>query len=255
VGKLEQKVALVTGAASGIGRAMSLRLAAEGASVMCSDVDEEGAQHTAAQIDEHGGTGAALQLDVTDEEAVRAALHHTVGELGGIDVLVNNAGIGGGYSWEQTAAVNLSGVYYGLLHGAHLLAHRGGGSIVNTASVAGLVGLAGGQPAELGDEPESAGAAYVAAKHGVVGLTRQFAVRYARHGVRVNAVCPGYIDTPMIANLAAVPEGRRFLESMHPMGRLGRVEEIAAATAFLASDDASFITGVALPVDGGYTAR
>ncbi len=253
--KLEGKVALVTGAASGIGRAMAMRLASEGAAVMCSDMDVDGAEHTAAQIAEHNGKSAATPLDVTDEDAVRSALHRTIDELGSLELIVNNAGIGGGHTWQQTTSVNLDGVYYGLLHGAHLLARRGGGAIVNTASIAGLNALVGGQSAELGDEPEAVGAAYVAAKHGAVGLTRQFAVRYARHGVRVNAVCPGYIDTPMIANIVGAPEGRRFLESLHPIGRLGRAEEIAAATAFLLSEDASFITGVALPVDGGYTAR
>jgi NAD(P)-dependent dehydrogenase (short-subunit alcohol dehydrogenase family) len=256
--RLEGKVALVTGAASGIGRAMAERFAAEGAAVMCADLDEEGAQHTAAVLSEHGARSAALRLDVSQEEEVRAALDWTVAELGGLDVLMNNAGIGGGYTWDQTIAVNLSGVYYGLLHGAPLLARRGGGAIVNTASVAGLVGLVGSgalqQPAE-GPPEMAGGGAYIAAKHGVVGLTRQYAITYARWGVRVNAICPGYIDTPMIAELAGVEQGRRFLESLHPLGRLGKAEEIAAAAAFLASDDASFITGIALPVDGGYTAR
>jgi NAD(P)-dependent dehydrogenase (short-subunit alcohol dehydrogenase family) len=256
--RLEGKVALVTGAASGIGRAMAERFAAEGAAVMCADLDEEGAQHTAAVVSEHGGRSAALRLDVSQEEEVRAALDWTVAELGGLDVLMNNAGIGGGYTWDQTIAVNLSGVYYGLLHGAPLLARGGGGAIVNTASVAGLVGLVGSgalqQPAE-GPPEMAGGGAYIAAKHGVVGLTRQYAITYARWGVRVNAICPGYIDTPMIAELAGVEQGRRFLESLHPLGRLGKAEEIAAAAAFLASDDASFITGIALPVDGGYTAR
>ncbi len=254
--RLDGRVALVTGAGSGIGRAMATRLADEGAAVMCADVDEAGAQDTAARVAEHGGRAAALRLDVTDEAAVQAALARTVDELGGLDAIMNNAGVGGGFGWDRTVAVNLSGVYYGLLHGAELLAQRGGGAIVNTASVAGLVGLVGAQAAAAAEAPLAPGAgAYVAAKHGVVGLTRQFALHFARRGVRVNAICPGYIDTPMIAGITGVDAGRQFLESLHPMGRLGRAEEIAAAAAFLASDDASFITGVALPVDGGYTAR
>ncbi|MEX1021748.1 MAG: SDR family oxidoreductase [Dehalococcoidia bacterium] len=253
---LAGKTALVTGAGSGIGRAMSQRLAADGAAVMCADLDEEGAQQTAAGIAEHGGRAAALRLDVGDEDAVRAALRRTVDDLGGFDILMNNAGVGGGFGWDKTVAVNLSGVYYGLAHGARLMAERGGGAIVNTASIAGLFGLVGAQApsGELPDPAAGAGA-YVAAKHGVVGLTKQFAITYARFGVRVNAVCPGYIDTPMIASIAGTDPGRRFLESLHPLGRLGRAEEIAAAAAFLASDDASFVTGVAFPVDGGYSAR
>jgi NAD(P)-dependent dehydrogenase (short-subunit alcohol dehydrogenase family) len=240
---------------------MAARLADDGAAVMCADVDEEGAQSTAAHVAEHGGRAAAMRLDVTDEAAVQAALRRTVDELGGLDAIMNNAGVGGGFGWDRTVDVNLSGVYYGLLHGAQALAERGGGAIVNTASVAGLVGLVGAQAAlqadgAAGDAPLAPGAgAYVAAKHGVVGLTKQFALHFARRGVRVNAICPGYIDTPMIAGIAGVEAGRQFLESLHPMGRLGRAEEIAAAASFLASDDASFITGVALAVDGGYTAR
>lgn len=251
--RLTNRVALITGAASGIGRASALRMAEEGAALMCADIDEAGAQGTAAIIAERGGQAAALRLDVADEEAVRAALHHTVSELGGLDIIMNNAGVGGA-GWDTTISINLSGVYYGLFHGAALLAERGGGAIINTASVAGLVGLV--RSPAMADMPVEPGAgAYVAAKHGVVGLTRQYAITYAKRGVRVNAIAPGYVQTPMTA-LATSDEGtRRFLESLHPMGRLGQPEEIAAAAAFLASDDASFITGVTLPVDGGYTAR
>lgn len=251
---LQGRRALVTGAGSGIGRAVSMRLAADGAAVVCADLDTGRAEEVAAAIAEHGGRAEALTLDVADEAAVRAALDRSVELLGGLEVIVNNAGIGGGHGWDRTTAVNLDGVYYGLAHGARLLAERGGGAIVNTASIAGLVGLLGATPAEGIPDPEAGAGAYVAAKHGVVGLTKQFALTYARHGVRVNAVCPGYIHTPMIEGITGNEDGRRFLESLHPMGRLGQPEEIAAAVAFLVSDDASFITGVALPVDGGYTA-
>ena len=250
--RLEGKVALVTGAGSGIGKATSLRFAAEGASVMCVDLDEASVQATAATIAEGGGASAALQVNVTEEEAVRAACEETVRELGGFDVLYNNAGIGRA-DWDITIAVNLSGVYYGLRHGGALLAERGGGAIISTASIAGLVGLVSSRVTEF--PPVDGSGAYIAAKHGVVGLTRQFALIYATHGVRVNAIAPGYIRTPMIQEALDEEEGvAGYLESLHPLGRLGEPEEIAAA-AFLASDDASFITGVTLPVDGGYTAR
>ena len=253
IDRLEGRVALITGAGSGIGRECAVRMASEGAAVMCADLNAEGAQTTAAQIAEHGGRSATMELDVTSEAAVQDALAQTISVLGGLDVLMNNAGIGGRYSWDQTIAVNLTGVYYGTFHGAALLAERGGGSIINTASIAGLAGLLSGQ---LQDEPMQEGAgAYVAAKHGVVGITRQFAVTYGARGVRVNAVCPGYIHTPMTEQIREIEGAEEYIASLHPMGRLGEPQEIAAAAAFLASDDASFVNGIALPVDGGYTAR
>ncbi|MFQ5380272.1 MAG: SDR family NAD(P)-dependent oxidoreductase [Dehalococcoidia bacterium] len=258
MGTVEGKVALITGAASGIGRASAEHFAAEGAAVMCADLNLEGAQQTAATIAERGGSAAALQLDVVDAVAVEEALQATIRELGGIDTVFNNAGIAftreGTVDWDQTIAINLTGVYNGLFYGCRLLADRGGGAVVSTASVLGLVAM---PPRDL-PEPlpmEYGSGAYQASKGAVVQLTRQFAVTYAKRGVRVNAVAPGYIKTPMIAPIRMLDGGEVWLESLHPMGRLGEPEEIAAAAAFLASDRASFITGVTLPVDGGFTAR
>lgn len=254
--QLRRKSALVTGAASGIGRATALRFATEGALVACADIDAEGAQDTSAQITEAGKESLAIRIDVADEDSVKTALGDCIDELGSLDILFNNAGIGGGDSWDETIGINLSGVYHGLLHGAQIMAERGGGSIINTASILGLLAPTprpNTSNSVLGEPPRAT--AYVASKHGVIGLTRSFAVRYGHEGVRVNAICPGYIETPMTASIRDTNEGLSHLESLHPIGRLGLPEEVASAAVFLASDNASFITGVALPVDGGYTAR
>ncbi|MGI9328378.1 MAG: SDR family NAD(P)-dependent oxidoreductase, partial [Pseudomonadales bacterium] len=171
--KLANKVALITGAGSGIGRESALRMAEEGAAVMCADRDFSGAETTAGIIQNKGGAADALELDVSVESQVKASLNITVAQLGGLDVIFNNAGVGGaGIGWDQTIAVNLSGVYYGLFHGAPFLAAQGGGVIINTASVAGLVGLTG---PTVTDELDEGVGAYVAAKHGVAGLTKQYA--------------------------------------------------------------------------------
>jgi NAD(P)-dependent dehydrogenase (short-subunit alcohol dehydrogenase family) len=249
---LSDKVALVTGAASGIGRAASIRLAEAGAAVMCADIDGDGAKATAETIAGSGGRAASLQLDVTDETGVEQSLQQTIDALGGFDILFNNAGIGD-IDYERTLDVNLNGVYYGLKHGAALLAKRGGGAIVNTASIAGLQGLVT-PPAMSQGFIEGGGVAYIASKHAVVGMTRQYAITYAQQGVRVNAVAPGYIDTPLTERIRDGAALQSAYETMHPMGRLGRAEEIADAVVYLSSDRASFITGVTLPVDGGYSA-
>jgi len=253
--RLADKVAFITGAGSGIGRASALRMAEEGASVMCTDIDGDAARATSLVIQQSGGKAEGESLNVTDSDAVKAMLKQTESVLGQLDVVFNNAGIAGAGDWDATISVNLTGVRNGCLHSAPMLAASGGGSIINTASVAGLNGLVGIR-GEITLEELAAGAgAYVASKHGVVGLTRQFAVSFGRFNVRVNAVAPGYIETPMTAEAREIPGAVDFLASLHPMDRLGQPEEIAAAAAFLASDDASFVNGVILPVDGGYTAR
>ena len=252
--RLEGRVALITGAGGGIGRASAERMAREGAHVMCADIDTQAAEGTVARIEAAGGRADSLGVDVSEETEVAAAIETTAGRLGRLDVLFNNAGVGAGFTWDQTVGINLSGVFYGLWHGVRHMAANGGGVIINTACIAGLVGLSG--PGSVSaDEMEPGGPAYIAAKHGVVGLTKQFAISHGRFGVRVNAIAPGFIETAMTQEMRDDEETREHLVSLHPLGRLGQAEEIAAAAAFLASDDASFINGITLPVDGGYTAR
>tara|TARA_B100000676_G_C18071709_1_gene844723 strand:+ start:1646 stop:2413 length:768 start_codon:yes stop_codon:yes gene_type:complete len=255
VDRFSDKAAFVTGAGSGIGQATALRLAGDGAAVMCSDVNEQSAQATATKLEELGARAGVAAIDVSDESAVEAALEKTTSTFGRLDVLINNAGIGGRFSWSQTIDVNLSGVFFGLKHGCAMMQELGGGAIVNVASIAGLVGLMRPSGMETDAQVLEGGGAYVAAKHGVVGLTKQFAVAYGDKGVRVNAVCPGYIVTPMTAPVRETEGGTEFLTALHPLGRLGHAEEVANVATFLASAEASFVTGAAVPVDGGYTAR
>ncbi len=245
--RLEGKVAMVTGAGSGIGRATSVTLAREGAVVMCADLNLDGARETAYEITTAGGAAAPRGLDVRDEDAVREALEATVADFGALHILINDAGIGGrDHTWDDLIEVNLNGVYYGLKHGAPLIEASGGGSIVSLSSILGLIGIPG-----TNDE----GTGYTASKHGVVGLTRAYALQYARRGVRVNCVNPGFVETPLTAPLWDDPVRLEQTTARHPIGRLGQPEEIADAILFLVSEEASFITGVALPVDGGYTAQ
>jgi len=254
VADLQGKVALITGAGSGIGRASAIHMSKSGATVMCADIDVQAAEGTVALIADAGGSADSVGLDVSSAEEMQNAVDATVSRMGGLQVLFNNAGVGGGMTWDQTIAVNLTGVFNGLVAATPLMVANGGGVIINTTSVAGLVGLVGLADPDSLDMDPGAGA-YVAAKHGVSGLTKQFAIRYGRHGVRVNAIAPGYIVTPMTAEFRAEQDGEDFLVDLHPLGRLGQPEEIASVATFLASDAASFINGVILPVDGGYTAR
>jgi NAD(P)-dependent dehydrogenase (short-subunit alcohol dehydrogenase family) len=249
--RLEGKSALVTGAGSGIGKAIASVFAREGALVMASDINEDAAGAVAAQIEDSGGQARHLRTDTSREEDVRAAIEATAGAWGRLDIMVNNAGIGGPqYSWDQVIAVNATGVYYGCLHALdRMQAQGGGGAIVNMASMMGLVG------ATVMGLPGGAGHAYHASKHAVIGLTRQFGLDGAPHGIRVNAICPGWIDTPLLAPMRQMQEMIDWAAGGTPMGRLGRPEEVAAVALFLASDEASFMTGSYVVVDGGWTAR
>lgn len=240
--KLEGKAALVTGAGRGIGRAIAVLFAREGAKVVVAELDEATGRATSADVVAAGGEALFVKTDVTREAQVQEAVQRAVAAFGRLDILVNNAGIAQA-DWDDTVAVNLSGVYYGIRHAAELMADQGGGVIINLASVLGVVGLG------MGTTP------YVATKHGVIGLTRDLALQYAARGVRINCICPGFVETEMIRVVTENPDLRQRIEAQTPMGRLGRPEEIARAALFLASEDSSYMTGAALVVDGGWTAR
>jgi NAD(P)-dependent dehydrogenase (short-subunit alcohol dehydrogenase family) len=239
------KVAVVTGAASGIGLACALRLAGEGAAVACVDVDRAGSEEAAERIRGAGGRALGIAADVTDEVALDAIARQVVAELGGIDVLVANAGVYAEGSadeitlaeWRRVIDVNLTGVLVSVRSVLPAMRERGGGAIVAMASVAGLAGV-------------QRTAAYAAAKGGVIALVRQLAVDYAAAGIRVNAICPGTIPTPMTAAALERTGGARHV----PLGRMGSADDVAALALFLAGDEAGWITGSVYPVDGGTTA-
>ena len=236
--RLKDKVALITGGGSGIGRAMAHTFADEGAKVVIAELDEASGQKVA---DEIGDNAAYVHCDTSSEEDVQASLAMAEKRFGGLNVVVNNAGVSQ-KDWDTTIAVNLSGVYYGCKYGAEKLAASGGGSVINLSSILGLVGI-------------GAEDAYVAAKHGVVGLTKNFAIAFGQRGVRINCINPGWIETPMTATIREMEVMNTQVMTQTPLGRYGRPEEIAKAALFLASDDSSYMTGASLVVDGGWTAR
>jgi NAD(P)-dependent dehydrogenase (short-subunit alcohol dehydrogenase family) len=252
-GILDGKIALITGAGSGIGRAASRIFAREGARLVLADVVEDGGKQTLALIHDTAGEAVFIKTDVSKPTDVEAAIAKAVSTYGRLDCAFNNAGIEGQRglthecaqeNWDRVIATNLTGVWLCMKAEIALLLKQGqGGAIVNTSSGAGLVGVSG-MPA------------YVAAKHGVAGLTRAAAIEYGRHNIRINAVCPGPIRTPMMARLLGErPEAEARFARGGPLKRLGEAEEIGEAVAWLCSDHASYVTGLPMPVDGGFMAQ
>ncbi|MCB0492604.1 MAG: SDR family oxidoreductase [Cyclobacteriaceae bacterium] len=246
---MKNKTVIITGAASGIGKSTAQLFAKEGANVVVSDINEADGNQVVKEIIEKGGKAAFFKTDVSKPEEMKALVDFTLKTYGQLDVAVNNAGVGGEINpvgdmsiegWNNIIAINLNSLFYGMKYQIQAMLKNGSGSIVNISSILGAVGFAG-----------SAG--YTAAKHGVVGLTQTAALEYSAQKIRVNAVGPGFIETPLLDALDA--DMKKQLVALHPIGRLGKSEEVAEIIFWLASDKASFVTGSYYPVDGGYLAR
>ena len=254
--RLKDKAALVTGAGSGIGRSVSALFAAQGARVACADLSHSSAEETVAEIERIGGRAVTLSGDVSVAEDAAGMVDGAVDALGQLDIVVNSAGVTARNAlppgsdaddvWDRVIEVNLKGTYLVSRCAVAHMQRGGGGSIVNLASTMGMVGYPPGLGGALNPYPPSKG--------GVIQLTRNMAVDLARDGIRVNCLCPGFVETDLTKSLTDDPPTLEMLESRHPLGRLGRPEEVANAALYLASDEASYVTGAALTVDGGYTA-
>ncbi len=252
MGKLDGKVAIVTGGGSGIGRAAALEFAREGAKVAVADIDEARARAVAGEIAATGGQATAVRVDVSQPEQVEAMAKAAVDAYGRLDVLFNNAGIDGQPglladssidNWNRVIAINLTGAYLGMKYGIAAMLKTGGGSVISTSSVAGVVGF-------------PAMAAYCASKGGIIQLTKSAALDYGRMGVRVNAICPGVIETPMVKQVMdAAPAMMDTMKEQTPLGRFGAPKDIAKLALYLASDDSAFCTGAHFMIDGGWVAK
>ncbi len=247
--ELKDKVALITGAASGIGESTAMLFAKEGAKIILTDVDEENGTKVLEKIKQQGGEGIFIKADTSNASDSEKSVEKAIEKFGKLDIAVNNAGIGGAQSpvgeyeiedWDKVIAVNLSGVFYGMRYQIPAMLKNGSGSIINVSSILGSVGFANSS-------------AYVAAKHGILGLTKTAALEYSSKGIRVNSVGPAFIKTPLLNSLDE--EMLNQLVNAHPIGRLGESPEVAQMFLWLASDRASFATGAYYPIDGGYLAQ
>ena len=247
--RLKNKVAIITGGASGIGKATAILFAEHGAKIVVADIDEHGANQTVATITNAGNEAIYVRTDVTISDNTERMVQETLSKYGKLDVQINSAGIAMRHSvgdlpeadWHRCLNVNLTGVYLCAKAAISAMQKNGGGSIINLSSIYGIVG-------------GEVRAAYVASKGGVTNLTRGMALDYAEDNIRVNCICPGFVETPLVAGVVKTPQEYRNLADRHPMRRLAQPEEIAYGALYLASDESAFVTGIALPIDGGYTA-